>query len=138
MRDVFEPVAREEFPPQLDTHPPYESEFKIKKRATPLNLPAVRVAAGSGGTAFHAEPEARGVGEPHVVVLDNRFDAPFGRFPARYADRHSNLAGRPVIASWNARVFSELSRKREMMSLRVVRILRVRRLPFGERSCHHR
>jgi lysophospholipase L1-like esterase/nicotinamidase-related amidase len=111
INDVVKQVAREEKLPLFDIHPRYEAE--LKKGPNMLNYRRYPLAKVPEELRPLAEPYIRKVGEPYVVVLDNRLDAHFGHLPGWYSDRHPNLAGYQVIASETARFLSELIRRNE-------------------------
>jgi lysophospholipase L1-like esterase len=110
INNIVKQVAREENLPLFDIHPRYEAE--LKKGPNMLNYRRYPLAKVPETLRPLAEPYVRKVGEPHVVVLDNRLDAHFGHLPGWYADRHPNLAGYHVIASETARFLAELIRKK--------------------------
>ena len=110
INDVVKQVAREENLPLFDIHPRYEAE--LKKGPNMLNYRRYALAKIPEALRPLAEPYVRKIGEPHVVVLDNRLDAHFGHLPGWYADRHPNLAGYQVIASETARFLAEWIRKK--------------------------
>jgi lysophospholipase L1-like esterase/nicotinamidase-related amidase len=110
INEVVKQVAREEKLPLFDIHPRYEAE--LRKGPNMLNYRRYPLAKVPEELRPLAEPYVRKVGEPHVVVLDNRLDAHFGHLPGWYADRHPNLAGYQVIASETVRFLAELIRKK--------------------------
>lgn len=103
-------IATEEKLPLFDVYPRYAAE--LKNGPNMLNYRRYALSKIPEKLRPFAERYVTKLGQPHVVVLDNRLDALFGSLPGWYGDRHPNLAGYNVIADETAKFLAPIIRER--------------------------